>query len=126
MSEAAIAVTRILTAIGQECERQEVLWGEQNHPDFYARGNTNGASTDAQHEYHRKQAEMWKEINAWRAQTSAVDGRSRDTASAWDGIALEELHEALAETDPEKMRVELIQTAAVIVSWIAALDRRAR
>jgi len=38
----------------------------------------------------------------------------------------EEVWEVLAETDPEKLRTELVQVAACCVKWVEELDRRAR
>jgi hypothetical protein len=40
-------------------------------------------------------------------------------------ILEEEVAEALAETDPAKLREELVQVAAVAVKWIEEIDRRA-
>lgn len=45
---------------------------------------------------------------------------------SWEVIAQEELMEACAAKTPAERRVELIQTAAVIVAWIENIDRRAR
>lgn len=39
-------------------------------------------------------------------------------------VLAEEAAEALVETDPEVLRHELVQTAAVCVKWIESLDRR--
>lgn len=39
-------------------------------------------------------------------------------------VFLEEVYEALAETDPVKLRAELVQAVAVGVKWIEAIDRR--
>ena len=39
-------------------------------------------------------------------------------------ILLEEVFEALAESDPVKLRTELVQAGAVIVAWCEYLDRR--
>ena len=36
-----------------------------------------------------------------------------------------ELSEALAETDPTRLRAELLQVAAVAVRWVTAIDERA-
>ena len=41
----------------------------------------------------------------------------------WADILREEYFEALAETDPARLRVELIQVAAVAVAWVEAIDR---
>lgn len=42
----------------------------------------------------------------------------------WRAILAEEVAEAFAETDHERLREELVQVAAVAVQWIEALDRR--
>lgn len=39
-------------------------------------------------------------------------------------ILAEEVAEAFAETDPARLRAELVQAAAVCVQWIQAIDRR--
>ena len=39
-------------------------------------------------------------------------------------ILAEEVAEALAETDPAKLRAELVQVAAVAVQWVEAIDGR--
>lgn len=42
----------------------------------------------------------------------------------WRDILHEEVCEAFAETDPVKLREELIQVAAVAVAWVETLERR--
>jgi hypothetical protein len=44
----------------------------------------------------------------------------------WADILEEEIAEALAESDPVKLRAELVQSGAVIVAWIEAIDRARR
>ena len=41
----------------------------------------------------------------------------------WDGVLQEEVTEAQIEFDPAKLRVELLQVAAVAVQWVEAIDR---
>lgn len=43
----------------------------------------------------------------------------------WSHILAEECAEALAESEPNALRAELVQVAAVAVKWIEVLDRRA-
>lgn len=43
---------------------------------------------------------------------------------AWAAILLEEVGEALSESDPAKRRAELVQVAAVAVAWIEDIDSR--
>jgi hypothetical protein len=93
----------VLAEIQAERERQDAKWGEQNHPD-----GTGGL------EARRIAAEA-------RANCQAAAERGTVT---WLLISDEEHCEALAESDPVKLRAELIQDAAVKVAWIAAIDRR--
>jgi hypothetical protein len=44
----------------------------------------------------------------------------------WRHVLLEEVFEAVAETDPAKIRAELLQAGGVIVAWLEALDLRMR
>lgn len=43
----------------------------------------------------------------------------------WLDVLYQEVCEAFAETDPQQLREELIQVAAVAVRWAQALDARA-
>lgn len=91
----------VLAAVESERWRQQRKWGEQNHPD----------GTGA----------FKPEAERFRAQCDRLFREGRGT---WKDILFEELFEAMAETDPVKLREELIQTAAVIVAWVEAIDRR--
>lgn len=42
----------------------------------------------------------------------------------WRHILNEEVLEVFAETEPARIRAELVQVAAVAVQWIEAIDRR--
>lgn len=100
---------QVLAAVHAERGLQDAKWGEQNHPDVRPRRGL----FDRQN--YAVEADAWKLVN---------DGRVKDGTVAWDGILLEEVYEALAETDSVKLRAELIQVAAVAVSWVEAIDRR--
>lgn len=93
----------VLSEVAAERKRQDRLWGEQNHPD-----GTSG------HNF-RKMADL-----ARRSCQKAADGGY----VTWLHIAREEFYEVMAETDPEKLRAELVQCAAVFVAWIECIDRR--
>lgn len=43
---------------------------------------------------------------------------------AWRDVLLEEVHEALAESDQDRLRAELLQVAAVCAAWISDIDSR--
>jgi hypothetical protein len=45
-------------------------------------------------------------------------------ADNWRDILAEEVAEAFAETDPDRLQTELIQAAAVVQAWIADLRSR--
>lgn len=92
----------VLTDIAAERFAQDAKWGQQNHPD----GTGQTGSTFA--------------ANMARSICNAEHKAGRGT---WNHIATEEFCEALAETDPAKLRKELVQTAAVLVAWIEAIDR---
>lgn len=90
--------------IADERVRQDQKWGDQSH-------RLNGTSP---------------------VFASARDRARRDCDAAeqtadkatWTHILREETLEAFSEVDEEKLRVELVQCAAVIVAWIENLDKR--
>lgn len=111
----------VLGDVRDERVRQDERWGEQHHPDY----DPHDISSVVRGEYAFR-AERWKAINAQRADPGCEVKHRRPTASctAWDGILLEEVFEALAEEDSAKLRAELVQVAAVACAWVEAIDRR--
>ena len=100
------ATINVLEDVQAEVNRQFELWGEQNHPDrHYA----------SQAGHWAMAAEMWKRINAERV---------ADNSLSWDGIALEEVFEALGEENQRDLETECVQAAAVFVTWVLAQRRR--
>ena len=53
-----------------------------------------------------------------------VDRRQRLGTLCHRLVLLEEITEVYAESDPVKLRAELLQVAAYAVKWIEAIDRR--
>ncbi len=51
------------------------------------------------------------------------DKATADGRLCWRDILREEVMEAFAESDRDKLREELVQVAAVAVQWIEAIDR---
>lgn len=90
-------------AVDTERQAQLRKFGDQHHPD-------NTGST-----FYAKRA-----VAARRNCQLAADAGM----TAWDLVLLEEVYEALAESDPAKLRAELVQSAAVIAAWVADLDQR--
>ncbi|ABS03238.1 hypothetical protein [Kineococcus radiotolerans] len=93
----------VLDQVQAELARQDAKWNEQNHPD-----GTGGAT-------YRSLS------NVFRQHCDLATAQGQLT---WTDILREEVHEAFAEDDPQLLRAELIQVAAVAVQWIGALDRR--
>jgi hypothetical protein len=94
----------VFDEVRAERERQDAKWGEQNHPD--------GTSDNP----------MNREIAAISKQD--CDEAFADDRGTWSHILDEEVAEAFAESDPQKLRTELLQVAAVAVAWVEAIDRR--
>ena len=106
MSWSPDRTSEILFEVWEERQRQNERFGEQNHPD----------SDEDDRKAYEHEAIVWKRINDYRAKAGTLK---------WDGILLEEVYEALAESDPAKLREELVQVAAVAVAQIEDIDRRA-
>jgi len=98
---------QIMDEIRRERNRQDLKWGEQNHPD-----GTGPEASDSSLEAHRAR-------NACRY-------AAKRGAVTWRHILREEFAEAMAEGDPMALRAELVQVAAVAVAWVEAIDRRPR
>jgi predicted house-cleaning noncanonical NTP pyrophosphatase (MazG superfamily) len=96
------ALSRVLADITDEREAQDRLWGAQEFPD--------GSGP-----------EYAGQADAAKAECAAAAKRGGLT---WRHILAEEFFEALAESDPGRLRGELVQTAAVVVQWVQSLDRR--
>lgn len=110
-------------AVRDEREAQDAKWGEQNHPDLDPHD-----IPEVVRIHYAFRAQRWKEINAQRAGNGCEVKYRLPAASctAWEGVLLEEVYEALAESDPVRLREELVQVAAVATAWIEAIDRRVR
>lgn len=89
--------------IQDELDRQDARWGEQNHPDG------TGLAEDG------RIAEKAKALNDYFVETDTL---------TWRDILWEEVAEAFAERDEDRLREELIQVAAVAGNWVKAIDRR--
>lgn len=127
----------VLAEIAVERTRQDAKWGEQNHPDvdrvLTDRKGIMGLDGAMLHGgcTAQRMADEYEIPTANRARINCnlAAGLNRCT---WAHIAVEELAEAIeAATEAQQgrapvatLRAELIQTAAVIVAWVEAIDRR--
>ncbi len=93
-----------VSSVADERIRQVEKWGVQTRPD-----GTGG-------DIYKQAAEVSK---------AHTDAAAADGSLTWVDILMEEIFEALAEDDPVRLREELIQVAAVAVSWSEDIDRKA-
>lgn len=110
----------IIGEILEERRRQDAKWGEQNHPD---------GTGDQVKFVHGEHLASDGDGRITMGTISYVSKYVTDLAAAngkvtFADILVEEIFEALCENDPERVRAELIQSAAVIVAWVEAIDRR--
>jgi hypothetical protein len=113
---------RVLDDVSDERKRQDVKWGEQNHPDVLDSWLDDPAPDNV-----NVTAVMHGVPNADRARTECAAAFTAGRGT-WTHVALEELAEAVEAAslrDTAALRTELVQTAAVLVAWIQAIDRRA-
>jgi hypothetical protein len=97
-------------AIDAERQRQLAKWGEQHHPDGTHR--------------HREVLPGWPAAELADAARNACQHAAEMGIVTWRDILTEEVAEALVESDPARLRAELVQVAAVCAAWIADLDSR--
>lgn len=102
----------VLAEVAAERARQDAKWGEQNHPDGTGRNVPWSVGVGRMSDL------------AERAKAVTDTGLRHGTVT-WQDITLEEVLEAFAESDPARLRTELIQLAAVATQWAEAIDRRA-
>ena len=92
----------VLQEVSDERARQDLKWGiQRTHP--------NGTSS-----------RLWS--HARDGSRRITDEAAQDGRLSWMHILQEEYYEALAEEDPDKIRAELVQVAAVAVAWIESID----
>jgi len=99
-----IVPSRALPDVEQERLRQDLKWGQQNHPDGRAGPYCERAEAEAKQE----------------CEEHAAAG-----TLTWMHILEEEVAEVDACYTAERLRAELVQVAAVAVAWIECIDRRA-
>jgi hypothetical protein len=98
----SVATAAVLGNISHERFRQVEKWGEQHHRD--GTGPAFRGQADRERYY--------------------TDHAAQNGHLTWRHILTEEFYEALAESDPVKLRAELVQVAAVAVAWVEDIDSR--
>lgn len=103
MSHFTTNLTHEEEEVREELARQHKKWGEQNHIDGTGLTGDKRRADDARH------------ICKVMASSNVV---------AWRDILYEEVLEAFAEEDPDKLLDELLQVEAVARQWRLAIRRR--
>lgn len=107
-------VARVLADVVAETTRQDAKWGEQNHPD--------GTGPELVPLPAGLEGLSAHSLSLWAREVT--DMNAAEGSVTWRDILLEEVFEAIAEEDPARLRVELVQVAAVATQWVEAIDRR--
>jgi len=98
------AQMKVLRDVGRERERQDSIWGVQDHP----------ISTIAQRQ------DCLLKVGPAKA---TCDQNARDGTLTWYDIFREEFMEAFSETDRERQYIELIQASAVLAAAAERIKR---
>mgnify|MGYP001809808410 CR=1 FL=1 len=114
----------VLGDVVAERDRQDAKWGQQNHPDGTGRAHRPLDAIASQSSYFHATNRFGDADDLAAAAKRATDVAAGDGRVTWADILLEEVFEALAESDPVELRAELIQVAAVATQWAEAIDRR--
>ncbi len=109
----------IMLEVADERKRQDLKWGEQNHPsvDQVLTDRKGGCTPE-------RMAEEYELPSENRAKQMTDNAMEKGTIT-FAHIAVEELVEAVCSENDTKRRVELVQLGAVILQWIEAIDRKA-
>lgn len=100
---AADLMFRVIDGVALECSEQDAKWGQQDHPDG------TGLPGD---------------IEAAGVARDITQNAARQGKVTWRMILTEEVREAYAETDPERLAEELTQVSATAAQWKKAILRR--
>ncbi|MCC3276394.1 hypothetical protein LJ753_10985 [Arthrobacter sp. zg-Y20] len=111
----AASTEAVLGHIRDERALQNTKWGEQNHPDGTGPATRPLLAICS----NETDAAALADLATFSTGTASEVG-----VVTWRDILLEEMFEALAESDPAKLRTELVQVAAVAAQWVEAIDRR--
>lgn len=104
------ALTKMFNRIAAELKRAREKHGDQDHLPILG-----GIDKNAAQAFHAKQEANWKRWN---------DDRSDNELLGWDGIVMEEIHEAFAAESVEEQIEELVQSAAMCVRTALILQDR--
>lgn len=105
---------KVLKEVAEERQRQDERWGEQNHHD-------GTGPNKLLFGFHAPENPTY--LAARERATTITDSRTDMKMVSYGDILLEEVFEAMAESNQDRLREELVQVAAVTVAWIEKIDR---
>ena len=105
------SIVNTLNEVLQERYKQEIKWGEQNHPNGTYPGCISNMIDDG-------------ESSAPYDARNLCERKAKDGFITYAHILWEEFCEAMDEVDDNKLRKELIQVAAVAVAWVECIDKK--
>lgn len=111
LEQAPAGELHVLSHVSHERRLQDAKWGPIDAVMITTIHDGTGNEDQVVH------AEAAKEI---------CEDAFRQGFGTWAHVLEEESAEAMAESDPKKLRAELVQVAAVCVKWIEILDRRSK
>lgn len=115
--------SRVLTEVADERIRQTAKHGDQSHlPDGTGPSLILRDLPQYQSAARADHLAIWAKARC----KEASQNEGGDGSITFEQILTEEWSEAIAESNPAKLRAELIQIAAVAVQWVEAIDRRTR
>lgn len=100
----------VLSEVAAERARQDGKWGPRQDPDGTGPNTWLGQP---------RRAAPARDAARERCDRAFISGEVTHAH-----VLIEEVYEALAESDPAALRSELIQVAAVCVKWIEQIDNR--
>lgn len=112
---------RAIAAVLAERARQDAKWGEQNHPDGTGPIHSLIGGVLA---FIPPKKDI-DNASAADAATARTDEHARVGGCTWEDILTEEVLEAAAcEQNSPELREEVVQTTAVGIGWLGAMERR--
>ncbi len=106
----------ILEEVKQERIRQDLKWGEQNHPSV-------DLTLNSRHPYPSDRMCEEYEIPTESRAKFLCENSFTDNHGTWAHILVEEVSETISSPNEELRREELIQLIAVAVAWVESIDR---
>ncbi len=102
-------ISELLVEVAAERLRQDEKWGKQSH-DIFTVDEEHVESERLRHTFAMDQCKaLYDQVEE----------------PGWDLILFEEVYEAFSATDPQEIRTELIQVAAVALAIVEDLDNKA-